>query len=191
MKNSGAYYPNERTGDLKGGGMGLIHVYYGQGVGKTSRAIGLAVRAAGEGLKVVYVQFLKSGTSGEVKSFSKIGNIEYRCPGEHPFILSSGPQNIHVEHANKALAYALEAVEAKPAPDLLICDEILDTIIFGLLKEDQLLELATKCKGNVELVMTGRKPPKEIMNLADYATEFVHIKHPYYSGGRARRGIEY
>jgi cob(I)alamin adenosyltransferase len=191
MKDSGAYYPNKRSRTLKGAGMGLIHVYYGQGVGKTTRAVGLAVRAAGGGLKVVYVQFLKSGTSSEVQAFSKIGHIDFRCPGEHPFILSSGPQSIHFDHANKALAYALETVEAKPTPDLLICDEILDTIFFGLLKKEQLLELANKCKGKIELVMTGREAPKEIMTLADYATEFVNIKHPYDSGGLARKGIEY
>jgi cob(I)alamin adenosyltransferase len=191
MKNSGAYYPDKRAGVLKGSSMGLLHVYYGQGVGKTSRAIGLAVRAAGEGLKVVYVQFLKSGTSGEVKVFSKIGDIDYRCPGEHPFILSGGPQDVHFDHANKALAYALETVEAEPPADVLICDEILDTLLFGLLREAQLLDLVSRCKGKIELVMTGREPTKEILNQSDYATEFVRVKHPYYSGGVARKGIEY
>jgi cob(I)alamin adenosyltransferase len=171
--------------------MGLIHVYYGPGVGKTSRAVGLAVRAAGEGLKVTYVQFLKSGKSGEVKVFSIIDEIDYCCPGEHPFILSSGPQSIHFDHAAKALAYAFDAADAKPGPDLLICDEILDTILFGLLKKERLLELVLRCKGNIEMVMTGRSVPEEIMDLADYATEFVQIKHPYYSGAVARRGIEF
>jgi cob(I)alamin adenosyltransferase len=191
MKNSGAYYPNERSGYLKMHGMGLFHVYYGQGVGKSSRAIGLAVRAAGGGLKVKYVQFLKSGNSSEVQVFSKIENIDYCCPGEHPFILSNGPQSIHFDHANKALAYAFEAVEAERRPDLLICDEILDTIIFGLIREHQLLGLVRKCKRKIELIMTGRSVPADLMDLADYATEFVQIKHPYYKAGMARKGIEY
>jgi cob(I)alamin adenosyltransferase len=74
---------------------------------------------------------------------------------------------------------------------LLICDEILDTLIFDILQKDPILELIGKCKGRAELVMTGRSAPAEIQDQADYATEFVQIKHPYYSGSVARKGIEY
>ena len=91
----------------------------------------------------------------------------------------------------ETLAYAFEAVEAERRPDLLICDEILDTIIFGLIREHQLLGLVRKCKRKIELIMTGRSVPADLMDLADYATEFVQIKHPYYKAGMARKGIEY
>lgn len=188
-KTPGSYYPHQRTGFLKNGGFGLTHVYYGQGVGKTTRAVGLAVRAAGEGLEVHFVQFMKSGKSGETAVFSRIRNIHYRCPGKHPFILSSGPMPEHLEHAGRALEHAFSA--AGKGADLLICDEILDTLVFDTLKKEQILELIGKCKGKVELVMTGRSAPPEIMEQADYATEFVQIKHPYYSGAIARKGIEY
>jgi cob(I)alamin adenosyltransferase len=170
-------------------GIGLIHLYYGQGVGKTTRTVGLAIRAAGEGLHVDFVQFMKSGNSGEVAIFEMIPNINYCCPGEHPFILSGGPEPVHYEHAAKGLRCAFEAVER--GTNLLICDELLDTILFNLLQEKEVLELIRRCKGMVELVLTGRHALPEVLKLADYVTEFVQIKHPYYCGARARKGIEY
>ena len=183
------HYTKERAGFLRDEGFGLVHVYYGQGVGKTTRTVGLAIRAAGEGLEVHFVQFMKSGTSGEVKIFERIPRIHYWCAGEHPFIMSHGPEAIHYEHAAKGLAYAQAAIEKKP--DLIVCDEILDTLLFNTLRKEQLLELVYQCKGKIELVMTGRSAPEDILELADYATEFVQVKHPYYTGSRARKGIEY
>ena len=174
---------------IEGKGFGLTHIYYGQGVGKTTRAVGMAIRAAGTGLKVDFVQFMKSGKSGEVAILEKIPNIHYRCPGEHPFIMSHGPKPLHYEHAEKALGYAFEAI--RRGTDLLICDEILDTLIFELLRKNRLLELIERCKRKVELVMTGMSAPIEFIELADYATEFIQIKHAYYIGAKARKGIEF
>lgn len=167
----------------------MIHLYYGQGVGKTSRAVGLAIRAAGEGLRVDFVQFLKSGTSAEVRIFNRIDNIHYWCPGKHPFIMSRGAQPVHREHARKSYRFALDAIEN--GSQVLICDEILDTLLFNLLKPEQLMELAERCRSRVELVMTGRNAPPALIDAADYVTELVQIKHPYYKGARARKGIEY
>ena len=183
------YYPNQRSGSIQDKGLGLIHICYGSGVGKTSRAVGLAVRAAGAGLHVDFVQFMKSGNSGEVAVFEKIPNIHYQCPGKHPFILSRGPDAVHYDHAEKALKSAVDAIEN--GTDLLICDEMLDTILFNLIQKDQIIGLIEKCKGRVELVMTGRDAPAEIVELADYVTVFVQEKHPYYTGAKARKGIEY
>jgi cob(I)alamin adenosyltransferase len=183
------HYTKERAGFLRDEGLGLVHVYYGQGVGKTTRTVGLTVRAAGAGLEVHFVQFMKSGTSGEVKIFQQIPRIHYWCAGEHPFIMSHGPDAVHYEHAAKGLAYAQEAIQHKP--DLIVCDEILDTLLFKTLREEQILELIHQCKGRIELVMTGRSAPEDVLALADYATEFVQVKHPYYAGARARKGIEY
>lgn len=132
---------------------------------------------------------MKSGKSGEVEIFERIPNISYWCPGEHPFILSHGPEKVHYEHAKKALNKGLEAIEK--GTDILICDEILDTTLFNILQKEDILEFMKKCKGKVELVMTGREALPEFTRLADYVTEFVQIKHPYYSGARARKGIEY
>jgi cob(I)alamin adenosyltransferase len=167
----------------------LVHVYFGQGVGKTTRAIGLAIRAAGEGLRVDFVQFLKSGTSSEVSIFNRIDNIHYWCPGKHPFIMPRGAQPVHYEHAQKSYQFALDAIAS--GSQLLICDEILDTLLFDLLELEQLIALADKCRSRVELVMTGRNAPQRLIDAADYVTELVQIKHPYYKGARARKGIEY
>lgn len=149
----------------------------------------MAVRASGEGLQVDFVQFMKSGTSGEVKIFKQIPRINYWNPGVHPFILSRGPRAIHYRHAAESLQYAEKAVQR--GTDLLICDEILDTVLFGLLLKDHLLNLAKACKGKVELVMTGRDAFPELIGAADYITEFVQKKHPYYVGAKARKGIEF
>jgi cob(I)alamin adenosyltransferase len=183
------YYTQKRSGLIEDKGLGLIHIYYGKGVGKTTRAIGLAVRAAGDNRQVDFVQFMKSGTSSEVAIFKKIPNIHYRCPGKHPFIMSHGPEKIHYEHAAKALQFAFEAIDS--ATDLVVCDEILSTVIFDLLKKEQVLDLMERCRNKAELIMTGIDAPDEFINVADYVTEFVQIKHPYYSGARARKGIEY
>jgi cob(I)alamin adenosyltransferase len=174
---------------IKDVGLGLIHIYYGLGKGKTSSSVGLAMRAAGCNYQVDYTQFMKSGTSSEVAIFKQISNIRYWCPGKHSFIMSRGPSPEHFEHAAKALSFAYEAIER--GTHLLVCDEILDALIFNVLEKDQLLDLMKTCKNNIELVLTGINAPAEIMALADYVTEFVQEKHPYYSGMRARRGIEY
>lgn len=158
-------------------------------MGKTTRAVGLAIRAAGAGLQVNFVQFMKSGTSGETRVFAHIPNICYQCPGKHPFIMPKGPEPIHYEHAAESLQYAFEAVENQA--QLLICDEILDTLIFDISKKEHVVELVRKCKGKTELVMTGATAPQDLIEMADYATELKQIKHPYYSGARAREGIEY
>ncbi len=183
------YYPQERSGILQKERCGLIHVCYGGGVGKTSRCIGLAVRASGAGLKVVWSQFMKGGQSSEARVLRDIPNVSYRCPGRHPFILSKGPSSIHYEHAETALYYARQAV--KQGADLLICDEILNTVIFSVLSESQILDLMDLCRERTELVMSGVDAGGEILGGADYVTEFVQKKHPYYSGYIARPGIEY
>jgi cob(I)alamin adenosyltransferase len=158
-------------------------------VGKTTRAVGLAIRAAGSGLQVDFVQFMKSGTSAEVSIFKKIANIRYWCPGKHPFIMTGGAGPEHREHAAKAVAFAFEAIER--GTNVLICDEILDTLVFDVLGKNRLLELVQRCKNNIELVLTGLTAPADIIAMADYVTELVQVKHAYYDGARARKGIEY
>jgi len=184
-----SYYPQERLGILHREGYGFIHVCFGQGVGKTSRCIGLAVRAAGAGLFVTWVQFMKSDDSSEAEVLGRTLKIDYRCPGKHPFIFSAGPKPVHYEHAKSALRMAKGAV--KKGTTVLICDEILNTVVFGVLDKSQLLDLMDTCRGKTELVMSGTDAAPEIIASADYVTEFVQRKHPYYSGHLARQGIEY
>ena len=103
--------------------------------------------------------------------------------------MTRGPQPGHYEHAAKGLSLAFETIER--GTHLLVCDEILDALIFNVLEKEQILELMNKCKNKVELVMTGINAPAEIVAQADYVTEMVQDKHPYYNGMRARKGIEY
>jgi len=110
------------------------------------------MRAAGCNLQVDIVQFMKSGTSSEVAIFKQIPNIRYWCPGKHPFIMTSGPRPVHFEHAAKALEFAFDAIEK--GTNLLVCDELLDTLVFNVLEKEQILELIKKCKNKIELVMT-------------------------------------
>jgi len=183
-----SYYP-KRDNRLKEQGLGMIHICYGRGSGKTTRSIGLAVRAAGAGLQVHFVQYMKSGDSGEVDMFHVIPGIIYYCPGPHPFIKPGGPESIHIHHARKAQAHAKEAIQN--GADVLVCDEILNALIFGVLPLEAVEELIERCRQRVELVMTGSDAPDEIIRAADYATEFIQKKHPYYEGVAARRGIEF
>jgi cob(I)alamin adenosyltransferase len=182
-------YEEQRSGYIHDSGLGLIHACYGQGVGKTTRSIGLSVRAAASGLRVVFVQWLKSGDSAEVAWLSDSPNIEYRCPGPHPFIMSRGPQPVHFDHASRALDMGREAVQS--GADVLVCDEILTALFFKVLEVKQVTDLIGSARGRVEMVMTGAVCPPEIFEQSDYVTQFVQEKHPYYSGGRARKGIEY
>lgn len=87
------------------------------------------------------------------------------------------------------MEYAREAVER--GTHILVCDEILDTLLFKVLQKEQIVALIEKCRGNVELIMTGREAPPELVDMADYVTHFEQIKHPYYKGVKARKGIEY
>ena len=151
--------------------------------------MGLAIRAAGSGLQVDVVQFMKSGTSSEVSIFKKIPNIRYWCPGERPFIMTSGPKPIHYEHATMALNSSFEAIER--GTNVLVCDELLDALIFDVIKKERILALIDACKNKIELVMTGINAPADMMGMADYVTELVQVKHAYYKGARARKGIEY
>ncbi|MCB2225637.1 MAG: cob(I)yrinic acid a,c-diamide adenosyltransferase [Desulfarculaceae bacterium] len=183
------YYPDERHGLVQRPGLGLVHICYGQGVGKSTRSVGLAIRAASAGLRVFFVQFMKSGDSSEVKILANTENIIYRCPGKHPFILSKGPQAEHYEHAEEALWYAQRA--AKEGAEVIICDELLSALVFKVLSVERALNLILRCRGSVELVLTGIDASPVIQEAADYVTEFRQVKHPYYKGHMARKGIEF
>lgn len=133
---------------------------------------------------------MKSASSSEVEILRSIPHVRYWCSGKHPFILSDGPKQVHYDHAEKALKYIQNVIET--GTQLLICDEILDTIIFNILQPKRIIDLMHQCRSHkIELVMTGRTAPSEIMDQADYITQFVQVKHPYYKGIKARRGIEF
>ena len=162
--------------------MGLLHLYYGDGKGKTTAAMGLALRALGSGKKVVIVQFLKGGKSGEIPLLEQLGATVYRGKAGQKFVFQMTPEEKAAtrELQNQNLAAAI----AQPA-DLLILDEAgsaeeLDMVDVDLLKK-AVLERPAGC----ECVLTAHTPPQWMLDAAD-----CH-RHPYQKGIKARKGIEY
>jgi cob(I)alamin adenosyltransferase len=173
---------------------GLIHVYYGDGKGKTSAALGLALRASGSGKKVTVVQFLKDSASGELSQLELLPNVAV-LRGKDPskmfaFDMDDAARavtkRIHDENLARASALARDG-----ACDALILDEALDALDLGLLDADAFSELLRNKPSPLELVITGHRPADWITELADYVTEMRKIKHPYDRGIKGRRGIEF
>ena len=170
-------------------GFGLIQIYTGTGKGKTTAALGLAMRAAGHGFKVAIVHFMKIWNYGEVKSLEKLGIDLFRY-GTTELIDPKNPSPIDFEQANKAIEKAEELVE-KGNYDILILDEINVAVDFNLIPLKRVVDLLDKKPGNLELVITGRNCPKELIERADLVSIIDEIKHPYNKGLEARKGIEF
>ena len=172
---------------------GLIHVYYGDGKGKTTAALGLAIRAAGCGVKVLLVQFLKESNSGELSQLKCLPNITVlRGTAAKVFVCDMTPEQLvetkSIQNGNLQKARAL--VDSGGC-GLLILDEALDAWQLGLLDEASFMDLIFHKPEALELVITGHKPDDRIIAAADYVTEMVKIRHPYDSGVLGRRGIEF
>jgi len=169
---------------------GLIQVYTGNGKGKTTAALGLCMRAAGRGMKSLIIQFMKGQKYGELeaaKCFAGLLRIEQY--GLDTFIHISGPGAEDVARAKQGLQRAREAMNKQEA-DILVLDEINVAIYFRLVTIKEVLELMEMKPEGMELVLTGRYAPPEIINRADLVTRMECIKHYYYAGIQAREGIE-
>lgn len=170
---------------------GLIQVYTGNSKGKSTAAFGLAVRAIGQGLKVHIVQFMKTGEYGENRTFARLApDIQVRAFGRKGFIHKGGAKPEDYALAREALDYAREVMLAGDT-DVLILDELNNALYFELLSLDEVQEFLRQKPKQVEIVITGRNAPPEIVAGADLVTEMVEIKHPYQQGIRSRAGIEY
>ncbi len=170
---------------------GLVQVYTGNGKGKTSAAFGLALRAIGRGLKVYVIQFIKGGFDyGELYIVDKLPNIKLKAFGRGKFVTEKPPGKEDVELAQEALALAGEVVKSGEY-DIVILDEVNVALNLNLISLEEVLELIKNKPKHVELVLTGRYAPSEIIQMADLVTEMQEIKHPYKKGYQARKGIEY
>ena len=167
---------------------GLLHLYWGDGKGKTTAAMGLALRALGSGKRVVIVQFLKGGNSGEIPLLAQLGAEIYRGKAGQKFVFQMTPEEKAAtrELQNQNLAAAI----AQPA-DLLILDECLDTVEAGLLTVQAVYTLLQNRPKGLEVVLTGRAAPPALLELADYHTRMQLVRHPFERGIPARFGIEY
>jgi cob(I)alamin adenosyltransferase len=170
---------------------GLVQVYTGNGKGKTSAALGLALRAIGRGLKVYVVQFIKGGFDyGELHVVDRLPNLTLKAFGRGKFIMSKPPEKEDVRLAEEALKLAKEIIESREH-DIVILDEINVALHLKLIELQDVVDIIKKKPKNVEIVLTGRNAPEEIIELADLVTELKEIKHPFSKGYEARKGIEY
>lgn len=168
---------------------GLIHVYTGNGKGKTTAALGLAMRAVGHDFKVAIIHFMKIWDYGEVNSLKMLGIDLFRY-GTTELIDPKNPSAIDFEEADKALSKAEELIE-KESYDILILDEINVALSFNLIPLERVLNLLNKKSKSLELILTGRKCPKALIDKADLVSSIEEIKHPYQKGIEARKGIEF
>ncbi len=169
--------------------MGYIHVYTGNGKGKTTAAFGLAMRAAGRGKKVCIIQFMKPDEGyGEQVSARKLG-IEVYAFGTNRFVNKNNPRREDVERAQNALEFARKKLNE--GYDLLVLDEINVALDFNLIRLEDVLSLLRSIPERTEVVLTGRYAKKEVIEIADLVTEMKEIKHYFTRGVMAREGIEY
>ncbi|SFG99023.1 cob(I)yrinic acid a,c-diamide adenosyltransferase [Desulfotomaculum arcticum] len=172
---------------------GLVLVFTGNGKGKTTAALGMALRAWGQEMKVLVLQFIKGGWKyGELIAAEKLGpNFEMRQMGEG-FIKDTGGNGLeaHRAAAQKALVQAAQAVRAGEH-DLVILDEINYALSYGLVDLKDVLEIIKSKPPEMHLVLTGRNVADEVVELADLVTEMREIKHPFAAGIPAQKGIEF
>lgn len=171
----------------------MLHLYYGDGKGKTTCAFGLALRALGRGWTVTVVQFLKSEDTGERFALRKLeGATLLPLPERVPFAFQL-TETERTEEQARYLALCGEALALAQTGKarLLVLDEACAAVETGLLPLSALTELLASLPPETEVVLTGRNPPKELFRRADYVTRFDAEKHPYEKGISAREGIEY
>ena len=173
----------------KEGGLGLVQIYTGDGKGKTTAALGLAIRAAGHNFKVAIIHFMKLWGYGEVTSLKRL-DIDLFRYGTREFVDPENPSPIDLEQANKAISKAEELIE-RANYDVLILDEINVALDFNLIPLEKVVDLLDKKPDNLELVLTGRNCPQELIERADLVSTIDEIKYPFQKGLKARKGIEY
>ena len=171
----------------------MIHIYHGDGKGKTTAAMGLAVRSAGCGNLVCVVQFLKGRATGEIEVLSRIPEISvFRNDvdlGFAKFMSDEVKAQVTMMH-NISLMNAIEKINAGEC-ELLVLDELLDAYNLGLIDKNMVHTLFEMRPKELEIVLTGRNPDEYFLQQADYITEMKKIRHPFDKGIGARRGVEF
>ena len=171
---------------------GLTIVHTGNGKGKTTAALGLAIRAWGEGLKVLILQFIKGGWMyGELKALEKFApDITVKQCGEGFTRRGNTDMQKHIDAAKKTIAEAKEEMQSGKW-DMIILDELNYAVDFGLVPIESALDLIDSKPEKMHLIMTGRNAKPEIIEKADLVTEMKEIKHPFHKGIKAQKGIEF
>ncbi|MCU7493457.1 MAG: cob(I)yrinic acid a,c-diamide adenosyltransferase [Bacteroidota bacterium] len=170
---------------------GFIQVYTGNGKGKTTAALGQAIRSSGSGMKSLIIQFMKDFPYGELRALKSLEPlITIEQYGNDTFVLEKRPpEDKEKEEIQRGLKRAQDALLSGEY-DLVILDEICVCFYFGLLNLDDVMPLLSMKPENVELILTGRYCPEEILDMADLVTDMREIKHYYRKGITSRKGIE-
>jgi cob(I)alamin adenosyltransferase len=171
----------------------MLHIYYGKGKGKTSSSLGLILRACSYNKRIILLQFLKpiKVFSGEQISLKKFKNVKHvRFNQKHPIFTKDPDIKKLKQNINKCIVELKKIIQKKDF-DILVCDEILNIIHKGIIKEEDIIKIFNKIKDKKEIILTGRNKPNKLLSIADYATEFRLVKHPFQKGILARRAIEF
>ena len=169
---------------------GYIQVYTGDGKGKTTAALGLALRAVGAGKKVFFAQFVKGKTYAEIEAVNRfLPNITIKQYGLECFIVKQ-PTPEDIEVAQKGLAEVTEIIQSGRY-DVVVLDEANIALLYELFPVQSFLETIRKKPESTELIITGRYAPQEVLDIADLVTEMKEVKHYYQKGIEAREGIEF
>ena len=168
---------------------GYIHIYTGAGKGKTTAALGLALRAAGHGYKTYIGQFMKGSHYGELTSLENIKEIDIEQFGGEKCITLQEVDEKHKELARKGLA-RIKEILAQNKYQIVVLDEICVTIWFGLIAEQEVIEVLNSKPCDIEIILTGRNASALLIEHADLVTEMQEISHYYSKGVEARNGIE-
>ncbi len=171
---------------------GLIHIYCGENKGKTTACVGLSVRAFGSGFKVIFSQFLKTAPSGELKSLEQLGIKTYRITKPKGFTWEMNEAELAElkEEHNKLFKEVTSLIKGDGDKTLLVLDEMIGAYTGNHIDRELVLDFLKNKPKNLEVVMTGRNPSDELVEIADYITEMKKIKHPMDQGVNARKGIE-
>ena len=171
----------------------MIHIYSGQGKGKTTAAIGLAVRAAGAGLRVCFYQFLKNGSSSEIAVLESLKGITVRCCRNCKKFTSemNDEEKAAVTAEQNSMLIEIKNIMQDESADVIIMDEFIGAYNKQMMDCVFAEVMLKEFPDSMELIMTGREPSQFLCRLADYHSEIKEVKHPYNSGMRSRRGIEY
>lgn len=169
----------------------MIQVYTGDGKGKTTAALGQALRALGHGAKVFMVQFMKGRTYGELMACEKcLPGFTIVMSGRDEFVKKGAPEEVDLRMAREGFELA-KKVAAEGEYGMLILDEINVAMDYGLLPVGEVLGFLRSCPREMEVVCTGRYAPPELIELADLVSEVREVKHHYRQGVQMREGIEY
>ena len=169
----------------------MIQVYTGDGKGKTTAALGQALRALGHGQKVFMIQFMKGRTYGELLACRRcLPDLTIVMSGRDEFVKKGAPEEVDVRMAREGFELA-KKVAREGEHQMLILDEINVAIDYGLLPLQEVLDFLRSCPRELEVVCTGRYAPPELIDMADMVSEVREVKHHYRSGVPMRKGIEY